>query len=416
MDRTVRIQLHPTPEQAIALQETLQQFTEAFNTVCAYGWQRHEKNGIRLHHATYRSTKEACPGLVSDLLIQARVKANEALKSAFTWKAKHERAYQKRVAKARKRGKPIPAFKPVRCPQSISCAVRYNVHTYSLKWESQTVRLSTTQGKMSLPFTVPALCQHYIGYKVATADLLYRKGKFWLHVVVDVPAPTVEKSSIVIGIDLGLNHPAVTSTRQFLGSPHWKEVDHRAFRLRRQLQSNGSKSAKRHLKKLSKKQQRFHRDCDHVLSKRIIQTAPIGSTLVLENLSHIRDNSKMGRGKKGSKQRDTKRRLHSWTFAQLYSFIEYKAEARGIEVVKTDPRHTSQTCSRCGFQHRANRRTQSLFLCKSCRYTLNADYNASKNIRDKYLASVGTSFASGLPSSNLSQPPSGESQALMPLG
>jgi putative transposase len=353
MDRTVRIQLHPTPEQAIALQETLQQFTEAFNTVCAYGWQRHEKNGIRLHHATYRSTKEACPGLVSDLLIQARVKANEALKSAFTWKAKHERAYQKRVAKARKRGKPIPAFKPVRCPQSISCAVRYNVHTYSLKWESQTVRLSTTQGKMSLPFTVPALCQHYIGYKVATADLLYRKGKFWLHVVVDVPAPTVEKSSIVIGIDLGLNHPAVTSTRQFLGSPHWKEVDHRAFRLRRQLQSNGSKSAKRHLKKLSKKQQRFHRDCDHVLSKRIIQTAP---------------------------------------------------------------RHTSQTCSRCGFQHRANRRTQSLFLCKSCRYTLNADYNASKNIRDKYLASVGTSFASGLPSSNLSQPPSGESQALMPLG
>ena len=221
MDRTVRLQLHPTPEQAIALQETLRQFTEAFNIVCAYGWQWHEKNGIRLHHATYRSTKEACPGLVSDLLIQARVKATEALKSAFTWKAKHERAYQKRVAKARKRGKPIPVYKPVRCPQSSASAVRYNVHTYSLKWESQTVRLSTTQGKMSLPFTVPAYYQHYIGYQVATADLLYRKGKFWLHVVVDVPAPPVEKSRSVIGIDLGLNHPAVTSTRLFLGSPHW---------------------------------------------------------------------------------------------------------------------------------------------------------------------------------------------------
>jgi hypothetical protein len=32
MDRTVRIQLYPAPEQAIALQETLRQFTEAFNT------------------------------------------------------------------------------------------------------------------------------------------------------------------------------------------------------------------------------------------------------------------------------------------------------------------------------------------------------------------------------------------------
>ena len=99
MDRTVHIQLHSTPEQAIALQETLRQFTEAFNQLCAYGWQQHEKNGVRLHHATYCSTKEACPGLVSDLLIQARVKATEALESAFTWKARHEASYPKRVAK-----------------------------------------------------------------------------------------------------------------------------------------------------------------------------------------------------------------------------------------------------------------------------------------------------------------------------
>jgi hypothetical protein len=67
MDRPVRIQLYPAPEQAIALQETLAQFTLAFKALCAYGWQHQEKNVVRLHHATY-------PGLVSDLLIQARVK------------------------------------------------------------------------------------------------------------------------------------------------------------------------------------------------------------------------------------------------------------------------------------------------------------------------------------------------------
>ncbi len=39
MDRTVRIQIHPTSEQAKALDETLVQFTRAFNLVCAYGWQ-----------------------------------------------------------------------------------------------------------------------------------------------------------------------------------------------------------------------------------------------------------------------------------------------------------------------------------------------------------------------------------------
>src|SRR6516164_9152533 len=108
MDRTIKIQLHPTPEQATALQETLRQFTQAFNAVCSYGWQQHEKNGVRLHHATYRQTKAACPGLVSDLLIQARVKATEALKSALTWKAEHEASYAKHAAKALKHGKPAP--------------------------------------------------------------------------------------------------------------------------------------------------------------------------------------------------------------------------------------------------------------------------------------------------------------------
>jgi len=399
MDRTVRVQLHPTPEQAQALYETMQQFTTAFNMVCAYGWQHHDKNGVKLHHAIYYKTKAACPGLVSDHLIQARVKATEALKSAFTWQKKHEANYQKTVAKAKKKGKPIPEFKPVKMPQSKLCPVRYNVHTYSLNWDTQTVRVSTTHGKMTIPFTVPHFSAHYAGNKIATADLIHRKGKWWVHIVVDVPEPVIPKGTEVIGVDLGLNHPAVTSKRQFLGSKHWKEVDRRYFRLRRKLQSKGTKSAKRHLKKLSKRQQRFHRDCDHVLSKHLVQNSQPGSTIVFENLTNIRETSKIGRGKK-NKNVDNKRRLHAWSFMQLYDFTVYKAQERGSLVERVDPRHTSQTCSKCGFQHRSNRRSQSLFLCRhpECQYCLNADLNASVNIREKYLASLadlGTSLVGG---------------------
>ncbi len=406
MDRTVRIQLHPTPEQAIALQETLRQFTEAFNAVCAYGWQQQEKNGVRLHHGTYYQTKAACPGLVSDLLIQARVKATEALKSAFTWKQKHEQNYPKKVAKAQQRGKPIPVFKPVHCPHSQACPVRYNEHTSTLNWITQTVRLSTVAGKQSIPFTVPPYSAKYAGGTICMAELIVRKGKFWLHVIVSVPEPAIRPAEEVIGIDLGLNHPAVTSKRQFLGKRHWKEVERRRFRLKRKLQSKGTKSAKRHLKKLSGKQRRFRRDCDHVLSKRIVQNTIPGSTIVLENLTNIRETSKIGTG--NGKKRETHRRLHSWSFAQLYDFIRYKAQERGIGVVKVDPRHTSQTCSRCGHQARNNRRSQSLFLCRKCGYCLNADLNGSYNVRDKHLAclaSLGTSLTGGLSSSNLSSQP-----------
>ncbi len=83
-----------------------------------------------------------------------------------------------------------------------------------------------------------------------------------------------------------------------------------------------------------------------------------------------------------------------------------------MKVVAIDPRHTSQTCSKCGFQHRSNRKSQSLFLCRECSYQLNADLNASYNIRDKHLASFGIALAGGPQSIGLSQPPSGELQAV----
>src|SRR5205807_326943 len=157
--------------------------------------------------------------------IQARTKATEAIKSALTWQSRHEKDHPKKVAKAQKRGQPLPTFKAVTCPQSTLCPVRYNEKTYTLNWQAQSVRLSTTQGRMSIPFTVPAYHTQYQGYRPCTADLIYKKGRFYLHIVVDMPEPVIPPSGTVIGVDLGLNRPAVTSNRQFLGSRHWKEVD-----------------------------------------------------------------------------------------------------------------------------------------------------------------------------------------------
>jgi putative transposase len=387
MDRTIVVQLKPSPEQARGLKTTLEQYTACFNAVCREGFTTGCSNGVELHHRTSYPLRAEYPDLPAQLVVSARVKATEAVKSALTWKIKKEQAYLKWVEKARKQGKPAPVFKPVRCPRSELVCIRYDQRSFWVKWETFTCSLATVNGRVELPFTVPAHLMRYVGSQVCSADLCYRKGRFTLHIVVSLPEPAVVPTQEVIGVDLGLNRPAVTSTRHFLGEKRWKEQERRIFRLRRQLQAKGTRSAKRHLKKLSKKQFRLHRDHDHVLSKRIVENAPPGSTIVLENLTNIRETSQMGRGKQ-KKHVENKRRLHSWSFAQLYSFVEYKAQARGIRVVRIDPRHTSQTCSRCGYQHRANRRSQSLFLCRQCGYQLNADLNAAYNIREKYLASL----------------------------
>ncbi|NTU82523.1 MAG: IS200/IS605 family element transposase accessory protein TnpB [Chloroflexales bacterium] len=370
MQRTIRVKLSPSTAQAELLAETSRLFTAAFNAVCRVGWEQKITNGVDLHHATYYPSKAAYPTLVSDLLVQARVKATEAVKSAI--------ALQK-------------AGRKVGMPQSAACPPRYNVHTYKVDWERQTVRMSTTGGRQTIRFDIPDYCVQYAGYPVDTADLMNQDGVWWLHVVVTVPAPAVEPTEEVVGVDLGLAQPAVTSNNQFLGKRVWKDIEGRLFYLKRQLQRKGTKSAKRHLRKVRGKQARFRRDCDHVLSKQIVQSAQPGATIVLENLTDIRKRSKI------RKQTKTSRRVHSWSFAQIKGFVEYKAEGRGCTVAGVDPRHTSQACSCCGHIVRNNRRSRGRFVCRKCGYELHADLNAARNIAAKYHASVAICDAGGLP-------------------
>lgn len=391
MERTMIVRLE-TYEQTAVIWQTLKEHTDCFNVVARLGFESKCSNSVELHKRTYYTLRAQYPNLPAQLVCAARVKASEAVRSTLTWERKRTLQFSKLVAKAKKLEKEHPTFKPIKVPQSKSAPIRYDQRSYKINWESMTVSLATVAGRIEVGFTVPKNAAHYIGSKVRSADLCFRNDYFYLHIVISIPAPTVKLSQEVVGIDLGLNHPAVTSNGSFLGERRWKEQERRIFRQRRQLQAKGTRSAKRHLKKLAGKQFRQRRDHDHVLSKRITQKAQPGSTIALENLTNIRENI---RHRKGEGQRH----MHSWSFAQFISYISYKAEARGIRIVMVDPRYTSQTCSRCQHISRNNRRSQSRFLCQKCGYSLNADLNASKNIRDKYIlsrANFGTSLVGGL--------------------
>jgi predicted transposase len=68
--------------------------------------------------------------------------------------------------------------------------------------------------------------------------------------------------------------------------------------------------------------------------------------------------------------------------------LAYKAERKGILLVRVDPRHSSRTCSKCGHCEKRNRKSQSLFCCQSCGYEVNADYNAAQNLRQRGKSSL----------------------------
>jgi putative transposase len=363
------LKLTPSLAQAAALAETSRLFTAAFNRFVVLGWDAGVSNATKLHYLAYYPVRSELPMLNSNLINTARAKAAESLKSAF--------ALQKLEHK-------------VRMPVSVACPPRYNVHTYRVDWESQTVRMSLVGDRQTIRFSIPDYSAANAGYPIDTADLLFRRGVWWLHVVVTVPAPEIAPTDQVIGVDLGIVRPAVTSNNQFLGKRAWKAVEGKLFHLKRALQKKGTKSAKRHLKRVRGKQVRFRRTNDHILSKQIVASVEPGATMVLENLTNIRKRSKI------RKRTATSRRVHSWSFVQLKSFIVYKAEERGCMVVTVDPRHTSQACSCCGHTARNNRRSRGRFVCRACGYELHADLNAARNIAAKYHTSVAIRDAGGL--------------------
>jgi putative transposase len=371
MQRTISIRIETTPEQDSILFRTLEGCRDCFNAVAEHGWENRVWNGVTLHKATYYDLRADHPALPSQLVISSRMKATEAVKSAFA---------------LLKKGKKVGA------PHTERGSVRYDARTYRMEVEKGLVGLSTVEGRIKFPFHLHDHGKRWLDRATGfdSADLVRRPSGWWLNVVVTIDAPEIASSGHVVGIDLGINRPAVLSNGIFLGQKRWKEIEQRYFRLRRKLQSKGSQSAKRHLKKIRRRQARFRKDCDHVLSKRIVQSVEPGSIIVFENLTDIRSRTKQ----RGRKQR---RRHHAWSYRQLRTFTTYKAEEVGSEVVGVDPRHTSQRCSRCGFVHKRNRPTQSVFLCLSCGYEVNADWNASRNVEWKYLAEAGMSGLGGHP-------------------
>lgn len=350
----MKLRLHTNRETESILLETLRQSTACFNAVTVQGWETAERNGTRLHHATYKTLRGNYPDLPSQLHCAARVKATEALKSVDAL-----------LKQGRKAGKPTSEL----------CPVRYDARSYWVKLGEGRASLASVAGRVCVHFNLCGYYRRYLGWKPCSADLCFdaKDRLFYLHVVVETDAPEASCEA-VLGVDLGITGIATDSEGNQYSGEAVKSVRRRVRRIRRLLQARGTKSAKKHLKRIRQKQSRFSRDTNHVISKRLVATATNSrKALALEDLTNIRDRA-------NSFSREMRWLMGNWAFDQLKQFLVYKAEAAGIPLVSVDPRNTSRTCHKCGHCEKANRKSQAKFHCLSCGFDTNADQNAAVNI------------------------------------
>jgi len=353
LTRTIKLKLDIPVE---SIKPTVEAYTKAFNFVCQKGWNDSDSNGVSLHNKTYSTTREYLP---SQLAVSARMKATESIKSV--------------KAKLRKKQKAA-------CPQSKQVSIRYDARSYNVWFDRSELSLLTISGRVKIPVSVPEYFQQYLTWKRCSADLFIRKDKAFLNIVFSKEIADPKLTGNVVGIDRGIKKIAVTSENQFFGGGQIKKVSKRYEKIRKALQSRGSKSAKRHLRKISRKENRFRADANHVITKQIVESLDNGTVIAIEDLTGIRQTVRLRK-----KQRKD---LNKWNFFQFEQYLTYKAEAKGMKVEHVDARYTSQKCSVCGYISRSNRQSQAVFKCKHCGFSLNADLNASRNIRQNYLAAI----------------------------
>jgi putative transposase len=355
---TVQLQLLPDHEQAAALRNTVERFNEAANWVAAECFARREANQFHVRKFAYRH-----------------------LRDHFGLSSQTAQLCIKNVCDAYKRDK----TKRVRFRKD--AAIVYDQRTMSFKGIDR-VSLLTLAGRVVVPFILGTYQRERFTLHKGQADLVFRKDRKWfLLVTVDVPDGTPTPTTDFLGVDLGLVNIATDSDGNTHSGEQVEEVRRKHNRQRKRLQRRNTKGAKKKLKRIAGKEARFRRHENHVIAKRIVETARrTGRGIAVEELTGIRERVTARGG-------DARNRLGGWSFHQLRSFIEYKARLAGVTVMAVDPRNSSRTCAECGHCEKANRKSQSEFSCRSCGHTANADANAARNLRALGIRNVPTGLA-----------------------
>ena len=346
MKLTANIKLECTVDQQKALVETLEACNAACNHISQKAWDNKVFGQFKLHKFVYHEVKKLF-GLNAQMTVRSIAKV------ADTYKLD-----KKTIRKFRKHS-----------------AQPYDDRIFRLT-ANDSVSISTLNGREKIRYQCGDYQRELLKSRVGEIDLMYINKTFYLACVCDVDEQSIIEPEGILGIDLGIVNVAVDSE-----GTHYSGKDIEVYRKkmanrRKNLQKKGTRSAKRKLKKISHKQQRFQKDRNHCISKSIVATAKrLSFSIALEDLSGIRD---------GIKARKSQRaRMGNWAFYQLKSFIKYKAKLLGITVTEVDPRNTSRTCPSCSFISKANRKTRDLFCCKKCGFSGSADLVAAWNIQAK---------------------------------
>lgn len=352
---TAKVQIIVSPDQRQMLDETLEAYRQACNFVANYIYQTHDLKQLSLNKALYYRLRENY-GLKSQM-------AQSVLKTV------------------------IARFKTILENQNKWIKPKFKKPQYDLVWNrdyslnDELFSVNTLSGRVKLSYFKKAMEKYFDeNYTFGTAKLVKKRGKYFLHIPVTTDIPESLDSNIcnVVGIDRGINFIIATYDSKhksgFVSGKTIKQKRAKFKALRKKLQQRQTSSARRRLKAIGQRENRWMQDVNHCVSKALVESNPKHTLFVLEDLTGIRAATERV-------QRKDRYVSVSWSFYDLEKKIKYKAALNESSVINVDPHYTSQTCPICGHTEKTNRnKKKHTFCCKNCGYTSNDDRIGAMNL------------------------------------
>ena len=203
------------------------------------------------------------------------------------------------------------------------------------------------------------------------------------------PEISIPDIDTAVGIDMGVKRFLTLSDGNFINNleEKLKPLENKIALLQKRIKhkvkgSNNIKKAYLKLTLLHKRKADIRNDFLHQVSTLLVKNHDV---IVIEDLK-VRNMSKSAKGSianpgtKVKAKSGLNRSILNEAWHKFFTYLEYKLKLKGGILIKVNPKHTSQTCIKCGHISKDNRKEQEIFKCVKCGYEAHADHNAAQNI------------------------------------
>jgi len=242
---------------------------------------------------------------------------------------------------------------------------RYDSFTY---WETDGWKIEDKRIKLSKIGSIK--CKFHRPFQGAGKCLIVKRtssNKWFICIPSKIPLPTLlPKANKAIGIDVGCESFLTTSEGNKIENPRFLKHSKEVLKKRQQrLQwkkkgSNRRKKAKMLIARAYEHVKNQRRDFHFKVAKKLIQQFDI---IYVEDLTHW-----------VAEWRSLRKSISDVAWFQFFDILIFKAEEAGREIVKVNPRNTSQRCNGCG-ELVSKELSDRIHNCPFCNLILDRDHN-----------------------------------------